>query len=81
MGLRVYEIIVMALRAVGDRNASDAFEVVRFLAFYLCPPFSLTAAALQLEGVSLTFFPFFSLLFLTYIYFIANYSEATSFSM
>ena len=65
MGLRVYEIIVMALRAVGDRNASDAFEVVRFLAFYLCPPFSLTAAALQLEGVSLlTFFPRFLILIL-----------------
>jgi len=45
MGLRVYEMIV-----VGLKSSTDAFEVVRFLAFYLCPPFSPLQLPFRLKG-------------------------------
>jgi len=57
MGLRVYEMIV-----VGLKSSTDAFEVVRFLAFYLCPPFSPLQLPFRLKGYLTlhNYFPNFS---------------------
>ena len=49
LAMKNFELMVFALNV-----AKDAYQIIRFLVFFLCPPITLIEAAIQIEGVCLT---------------------------